>query len=87
MGRGGGVKSVGVKGQKNRETVTASLCLVFKGCGTLLQNQFSAVTKLSQMNVEHSKKGGKAHNFRCLPSLWCLISVSDFGTKNRCILT
>ena len=29
MGSGGGVKSVGVKGGINRETVTASLCLVF----------------------------------------------------------
>ena len=29
MGSGSGVNSVGVKGQKNRETVTASLCLVF----------------------------------------------------------
>ena len=29
MGRGGVVNSVGVKGRKNRETVTASLCLVF----------------------------------------------------------
>ena len=26
VGRGDGVKSVGVRGRKNRETVTASLC-------------------------------------------------------------
>ena len=29
VGRGDGVKSVGVRGGKNRETVTASLCLLF----------------------------------------------------------
>ena len=29
MGRGGG----GQAGEKNKETVTASLCLVFNGCG------------------------------------------------------
>ena len=29
VGSGGGVNSVGVKGRKNRETVTASLRLVF----------------------------------------------------------
>ena len=29
VGSGGGVNSVGVKGRKNRETVTASLCFVF----------------------------------------------------------
>ena len=29
VGRGDGVKSVGVRGGKNRETVTASLCLMF----------------------------------------------------------
>jgi len=31
VGRGGGVE--GTAGRKNRETVTASLCLVFKGRG------------------------------------------------------
>ena len=30
LGRGGGVNSVGLEGGKNRETVTASLCLAFK---------------------------------------------------------
>ena len=29
VGSGGGVNSLGVKGRENRETVTASLCLVF----------------------------------------------------------
>ena len=29
VGRGGGINSVGVKGGKNKETVTASLCLMF----------------------------------------------------------
>ena len=29
VGSGDGVKSVGVRGRKNRETVTASLCFVF----------------------------------------------------------
>ena len=29
VGRGGGVNSMGVRGRENRETVTASLCLVF----------------------------------------------------------
>ena len=29
VGSGGGFNSLGMKGRKNRETVTASLCLVF----------------------------------------------------------
>ena len=28
-GRGGGVNNLGVEGRENKETVTASLCLVF----------------------------------------------------------
>ena len=48
----------GTKGEKNRETVTASLCLVFNGCGRVLaQPQIKSINNFLSWRKNLSDRG------------------------------
>ena len=68
MGRGGG----GQAGEKNKETVTASLCLVFNGCGGILA---PPLIKQSPPLAKKPVKSGKYDQ-----TIACCYAVVNFET-------